>query len=1476
MTNLVEISNVVKTIQQTMSRRYALSWLVFLKELHISQECHKAREGLLQLLTSNYISEEISSYFTGVNQINIDIPLESDPTQIASIKKILHALKYVENIFKNIENIPIDEERYTLGIIKNAVSIIWHASNEAFTVLESLNQTTPDLQAILSPYVTTLFSKTSLALDKMQAFTPENPARQSSNLFQQTLNFLPSQKEPKPNGLSQVGRFLEELPGYFKWMKHTLFDDSTTGHPTEKALITSYKKQEIEKQLQNMADAEWSLFPNYISTLRLLASQGIELLNEGAPLTKEAYKAAVKKLNAMRYELIPSMLAEIERMEETVGLQPGVLSDAMTVQMSSFYTMLARQVNQIGIAAKVIDDSVQGLSQPLKEFTRKMLISANPIQVGPPLQPEAHLDVLIDSAFLEKLQQAQLERKKYFPAVDAELTQNELRAANQFFNKLGQYYSWYYKGNLAHLPSADRALLLEDYEVFQKHFASKHPDIACLIENALQPSKSVEGSRLSFLYSMPSDFKTLWSDNHFTRVLACRTSVITEIKQNALQSDLNHRLMNKSLNHHQHRLSDAATRFFALIAQGNLGALSPEKKQQLFDDYQWIKIHVQSQFPEIDELVSQAIATQELKWTTTETDLIMSSQNTVMGKIKDTESAFMREAKQAIITPVGTPHVYEKKSFFQQLHECHLSQKLDNFVQKTLRPYLEDNLDPILLEQIGEPPFTEFYRTSPEATMYRRVFQALYLLSESLKKLESIHEKGTPSNLLSQGRYFITLNNAIFIDIMKAKYILLEATEMPGLQPILNDAFELLRPMNHLPIIGPWLSSPRVSQSRAPVDFVKEWEAQQAIVRHHVEGISKDSPHSMDISANTQTQNTTQTSVPSAVTQTNVGTSESVLAQISTYLYQLPSIIKELRLKKIDPKTLTQEGIIHDEAIERTLIEEDEAFKRADLEWQAKELIELLNNLSYGPSSLKKVLIAIKSIFDQLHVVGKTSREKIIELLKDLRQTLGTDMISLSDTAEFNLGFKPDTFSARLTWKVNDFYKSLLDSIPNLTSQEKIALSVDTTPTQQRILLEEKRLAALQQEHPAQRLNEKIFTSSPGHWAIFNRLKEWELFQQESQFNPFKYMNDQREFIQCYGELEPYLREIDPYLHRAYVLIELQTPEDFSAKLSEIIALEPKIREYIKVQEASHQEKVSRAQERIHYLKQLLEIEETKAAQEELKFKKECLAHYFNHVITKKFENELGSYAQPFLENLQTQYEVEESILFDGLSLDQNIEDILHQRMEATLGSIHNRTLISLYTSLNRKQKELEALIQQSEEENHPLFIEKRELLNHALMELKQLPNFPLPDQVEQQLNSINDVIKTATVFDLLHHGLNNLNEMEVLVNDYDDEELRQEKMEKIQNMKKIILSDKNPIERITTLKKEALSHGFKDIMLKNADSLLIKKLKQFWSWLTGWKRPEKVLFHEFKQRLFFTPPEPVIKPENVELEPSSHLKENK
>jgi|GEM_PF-4500573 len=820
-------------------RRLIEDYVIWLNnDLKLSTTCDDVRGSLLSSLTNgNYFSDELSAYFKNNTSSSFDVS-SRDPAQVVVFKKMLNALQNTASVLRDIENINIQSDRSAAGLGSETLGKLSNAVHELYAVVQLINHSVPDFQIIIGPSISKLLPKIALASEGMNALSSKTTGKAAGDVMGKMTAMLPETAETGNEGVTRLNQQIFQLPHYFEELQKFISTqdisiESITDSDDYKKLIDERTEKTQQFLGKILASSDNLLTPskyvNYVKILAKLAQHSSELLSTAAPMTIALYHEGVKKLDEIRHDMLPNLVAELEAMEESLALKPGVLTVPLIQQMTGYYEQLASNLNGIAKAAGVLQDAGK-ITQTWYMKVAQKLIGTKPVNLqAEKIKPVDSLHILQDKQFVKVTREARVGR---FAQAEVKIQQLSRKqdAAMRFFDKLATYSTLYRtscRWNLANLYPEDKTFLLSQYKQFQPEFAALHPETDLLIVEALSDKKTPVASYSSFL-------KELWSADHFSKVLGCKKTVMTNLEQSLTESQFKKALIEDSF----------VTRH--LVEEGESVPTSEEDAE--LDVY-------------LADYRKQLLVENEQK-------------------------------DDTLIKPIGQK--LENETLFGRIAELKLSSVIEKFTESTFKRFLQDNLDDDVLKNLSlgdkKPPFLTFHEDNPKAAVYKKLFNALYYLQKGLTGMEKLHGQGDSNYIFGRSRFLYDASNPM-IDFTYAKYYLAEAAKNPGLNAVIKEGMQLLAPLQQMPLIGDLIKpSPDtlVAESEYSIDIVAAWEQEQAVVTRALTGITDPDT----------SKEATLTNVPAGespdVQSGEEAIQQSAFDKLSTALYQIAPKLREL------------------------------------------------------------------------------------------------------------------------------------------------------------------------------------------------------------------------------------------------------------------------------------------------------------------------------------------------------------------------------------------------------------------------------------------------------------------------------------------------------------------------------------------------------------------------------------------------------
>ena len=791
-----------------------------------------------------------------------------------------------------------------------------------------------------------------------------------------------------------------------------------------------------------------------------------------------------------------------------------------------------------------------------------------------------------------------------------------------------------------------------------------------------------------------------------------------------------------------------------------------------------------------------------------------------------------------------------KKTLFRQICDLNLSNVIQNFIDTQYCTFLqnEDNIEPedYIKLHPSNLPFTDFYEDSSDIMMHKQILNTLYHLKAGFLNIEALDKGGDPGYLfnLTYGRgHYLWDVLGLVGNVADIQSTLKDASQNPGLAVLMNEGLRLLEPLKKIPMVAEYLKSGvLVSQEEKSLDIIAAWEAEQLVVMRNrgaldvlpqedthdefsdpmsefPEEYSEYEYHDCIESEESLAENT---GIISNVLNTPMNDT-NYLHKIAEQLYRIPQ-----QLNAVDSGVA---GI--DPDAERRIEENVQAF------------VAKFTGLSYGPGSMKQVLLAIQEMNTQLTGIAKVSGDLVKQQVTLLPKMFGEKILSIVDTAEFNMGLKkPGALSKKLEETFNDFYLSLIETLHFEKDQQGLQLIVDSGEAivRERIANETKRLHQLNEA--------RVFSEETLRMSVFGKLALFEALDGNIVSH-----DDQIKFLKAYEQIQPILKKIDSKYDRASFLRTLQKPGDFNQAIQEILGLDSKLEleRYVVAATHTREKEIARCAKRVAYFNEQLKIEQALAMDKVTAFKNKVFENYLNANVGSQFEKALGLYNIPFMKNISAKFVERQAEILSGIGMKDDIELFVAARIDGIKEEIFQdkRPLMTAYEGLNTSLKRLALSIEieASLAGENPCRQEKLRVLMTEALRLKELTS-----NAEMSVQEIKD--HKATADDLLDH-LNEYNTMIKIHDLLDDMKVYLEvhkdtnsaaKIVEIDALQNLLKADKNPRERLRDLETRGTSDASKNILLQNADNFFVKMLKSLWSFITGWENKDHKasMFHKF------------------------------
>ena len=1065
--------------------RTIASYMIYLKEdLQVARTCQTAKERLLRSITDETsFSPTFISYFKREDPNQPFKISNTDPKQVALLKKILNSLAECEGVLSSIENIDI-----TASTPKLLVSLTYagyRAINKFYTIIHLINDSHADLQSIIGPPLKAFMPTISLATTILQEIKLEGAEQKIGDFLAHTINILPEAQMSDKEHVEGVSQLLFNIPTYFAEL-HTIIGtvgkaQNTSLTPSSDKNKTERKAEKASKYLSNLLKSKGKISSNLecFKILKALASTTTDLVNTAAPLTKDAYLNATMLLEKIKHEYLPLLVAELEAMEERIGLKPGVLTDSALQQMNTYYTQLATNVQQLAEAAQVIDSSAEKLKTTEGKMVLTLVGDNGRITTGEEILLNPLLQQMEDEVFVQKRREYQQQRLS--EARLASTDDSARLAAILFFQTIATNEND--RSTLAELPDDTKRRLIKQYQLFQPHVAGLDPKLDRLIVDGL--TKPVETGWVAYLTNAA---KLLWSTDHFSQIGFCYKDVLASIEQSKAQAQFTTHLITQTIKHAEQNAPSSKPTPFELLphtitqrqpvehymqqaaaVERQLAYLENAQQgmEQFFETLKKIAPH--SCLHELDEAqkttllqayhqfqsvfmalehddynnqqIIQSLTSNRPSKHPPDVSRVLMFEGAIKERLerylvnsKEAQKGYLEQAQKAkqklpllALDPTG-----EKKTLFGLLQQMKLSESIATFFEGPFEQYLKEHVSPTIWAQLSQYghldrtkipyQYNSFYQDSPELLVYKQLINAIYYLKKGLADLETLHSEGDPNDVVREGLFLKKVFDGLIKNLNNSKWYLTEAAKNPGLTAIIQEGLALLKPIENWPLIGDYLTAspaPSNSEDSQPKDAVTLWQEQQAIVQRASTQTSTPQPEPALHKEASQSSPTTEPKQDAP----------SYMQQVAKALYTIPLFLQEL-----PPSAQTQQDIA--------------------------DFIADFSGLAKSAKSAQKIIRGITKLQKQLNIIGNLGREAIFKNLKEIRSEFGFIFIAIADEIELQLGLKSGTYSAVVSERFDRFYQSFISNLHLESEQTGLEAMVDVTHTQKRLQKAKDRLVA--------------------------------------------------------------------------------------------------------------------------------------------------------------------------------------------------------------------------------------------------------------------------------------------------------------------------------------------------------------------------------------------------------------------------------
>ncbi len=1194
-------------------RKFLVRVIVWLKaDMHFSKKCEAIRDRLLGYLsTGNYFDPSFRRFFDGgVQAIPYKI-LPDDPTQVASLKKILNAFSEAATGFKHLENLDIRSERYTAGIIKDFALVTYKSIHKLYSAVEMINLGGTDIERFVGPQLSGMvrdLQSVATSLDTLTSETSEvsedkhlrldakairqDPGGMAAKAFAKVVGFLPEEEQSADKGFENLSHIFFELPKIFEDLRIAIATGESDISLKARTTSVTHQKVVLEKALKDISERH-TLFalPAYYSALKAITTHSSDLLSTAAPLTKQTYLDAVDTLNIIRHDYLPILIAELERTEENMALKPGTLVAPAITKMQAYYSELASYVEMIAVQAGYLDDAKIQAEYKLAK-TAFFFLGANPeYKVGEVLTPVKGLRNLADEGF-----DASLRAKRALRLAEAKIEKDDhsaLDAADRFFRKLATHRGFGPQSvmdrlvSLAQFSSDEKLALLSDYKLFHKYLCELNPELDKLIIEMLTTSQPRTWlSRINL-----GGLKDLYA-NHFAAIMALEGPVRVDIQQAIAQGDFKVKLIEHGgtqreavfydARHHKTQLVKTVPPFAGLASicpEGRpatyyheqrvlflvqLQAVNDAKKAMkgFFNTLRDNHPHENPKFVELDEGEKEELRRFYL---TFQSHVVAEDR---LAKLNDrlVEALMSSDPENDLrIADLNTMHTQLVPKFDEWIHQT--TQYVEDFAESEHDAILATEITPLGSELAKKTLFAKLEeikiskKVAAFITINLREFYAENLDRDVFRKLEfnklpllNMHTLSPEVKVHQQ-----IINTLHFVQQTLEKLEIAGASGDPNgiyyrtkyIINILKLVFDVVDAKRNLERAS---ANPGLSLIMGQALNILEPLKYLPLIGNYF-----------------------QPKAPVARSEAPVVLSEVSRPSIVTLWQQQQDILRRARSMEamvdvapvIAPPAEEPEAeeaplkpavsylrMIGEQlfkmplAVKKSLRGEGDAEvakDEAELAGKINDFVSSLNGFSWETEYLKSILKTVGIVNEQVTSMGADSRALVMQSVDKLPETVGAKLVGVADTAEFELGLKPGTLSKQVRDQFKAFYATLVTQLPHGQDQQALTARLSTSLTKARIAQELTRQALLSEHDDSLEYENVVFDSAHPDKDKINAL-----FQQlEEVQSPL--MEKKHLLIKIYSKIYPYLLESNQasMFREDYITSSIQE-DDLEGKIAEL------------------------------------------------------------------------------------------------------------------------------------------------------------------------------------------------------------------------------------------------------------------------------------------------------------------------------------
>ncbi len=859
----------IKDIRQD----YLVDYCIWLSTLKVPEVCDGISASILSVVNDKrfayheYFTESnINNYLRAKKQASSTwqisssgVPqplLDNIPANVITIYDFLETLAVVSKTFKDIEALQISDDVSTPALIANALCLLTNDLPIVYERLQNLGHSNAGIQVMISP----LFEQLQDQMQAMSQYKQDAVTLKDRVIAenQAKVNLLMPEKK---GGLAFLSR-ATVLSSYLINELTELVESGDTNidfDPHSHEILTLERR--FNQHLHSVQETSMlrSISP-FGKLAPLLYGEINKIMQATASLTEVTHQQAELAYATLDNELLAQLHAEVEALEENLGLTTGVLTtpfvqqahllrQALRQKLDAF-AELRQNTHQLAnslqnpittIANATVRSTGQALGNALKRvIPRRSQGSSTSADAAaadvtsPPTTPIVH-----SAEYLQNLNKYRLAR--YVATLDDPTANNREQCAQEFFAILKRYQAQSGNKQLQRLPENAKIALKTAYQAIQAEFARKYPKLDIDIVAALNHSQQDPLVPRQAVSSLDDDVVTAasrttqtittwastlapylmsidWSAS-YAGMFAMGTCITISAAATATTAYL--------LNSHHNQLQQV------LACEDEL---TTHLKQQTADN-KFKQALIAKRFAQELALDGQQL-TEYLQTLVTEQRRITAAE----AQANPVELPAQPQPLQALGTGINYQTVFGK------LKALKYSTNIETFATNHVYPMIwaklgdhdreaifganssVDRLCPML-------PFTQFHKDEAHVQVYKKMLNACYHFQKCLVELEKVDDLGEPAawNLYGRGVVAWRTLMPILTDGVSCYSDLLEVINHPLLAEISQAGISALDGLDTiLPFLRPSAAIHNPTESlvhdeQQPFDAKQAWLREQTL-----------------------------------------------------------------------------------------------------------------------------------------------------------------------------------------------------------------------------------------------------------------------------------------------------------------------------------------------------------------------------------------------------------------------------------------------------------------------------------------------------------------------------------------------------------------------------------------------------------------------------------------------------------------------